>query len=149
MRIDTETPTLTLNEYVPVIEGNLSHTSILIRNAFSIPDEAFADTHLKGVDMDHHVEYIGDAAFSNTDITFAIIRENTIRVGDYAFAGCEKLEEVTIVRDELSPPLVIGNHCFDNCYALKKVTLVNKGESKIHMSDGSILNRGMATLIIK
>ena len=60
---------------------------------------------------------IASGAFENcTNVTSLIIWGAEI-IGDYAFAGCTGIEDVSIPSDVLS----IGNHAFDGCTALTSV----------------------------
>lgn len=62
---------------------------------------------------------IADHAFRGKDIETYQIPEGITAIGNYAFANCTKLREITI------PERVnmLGNNCFDGCVALKNIDI--------------------------
>ncbi len=65
------------------------------------------------------VTAIKNEAFNNTNITGIVLSNNTIRIGDYAFANCSQLESVTLQKGVTT----IGMYAFYKCSSLTNVTL--------------------------
>ena len=86
--------------------------------------------YLESVELPSNIE-IGECAFGRTknliDVRFVDFGklDRDIRIGDYAFNGCERLDHF-----DFSHVSIIGEGAFRNCYSLKSVKLGENYTSK-------------------
>nr|MCR4584572.1 Ig-like domain-containing protein [Lachnospiraceae bacterium] len=81
------------------------------------------------------VTAIGDGVFGACCMTSVTIPENVTSVGEFGFAGCDTLEEVTFLGNEVT----IEEYAFGECFSLKKITIPKKvvvGESAFESCTG-------------
>lgn len=71
----------------------------------------------------HEIIRIDDSAFKDCVTLTAITIWGSPEIGDYAFAGCTGLTEVSIPNDTEA----IGDHAFENCTGLKSVIFWDAG----------------------
>ena len=67
----------------------------------------------------HPVTAIGNKAFQNKGLSYVVIPNDVITIGNSAFSGCKSLREVTIPDSVTS----IGESAFSSCSALESVRL--------------------------
>lgn len=80
---------------------------------------AFSDC-VKLLETVNGVSYVGTWAVDcKEEVTTVSLREGTVGIGDSVFAGCTKLERVTIPASVLH----IGTYAFSRCEALKSLSL--------------------------
>jgi hypothetical protein len=89
-----------------IFDGNITY----------IPDEAFKgqDRALQ-VKIPISVKTIGREAFAEMSLIDMEISEYVESIGDYAFAGCARLEKFTCM-GERPPKLSAASHLFDDCH---------------------------------
>ncbi|MGA2248403.1 MAG: leucine-rich repeat domain-containing protein [Verrucomicrobiota bacterium] len=69
----------------------------------------------------YHVTGIGMSSFAYHGIVSVSVPDSVTFIGDYAFAGCLDLTNITMGHGVAS----IGNYAFDNCFSLPIVLLPN------------------------
>ena len=89
------------------------------------------------------VDSININAFRNNQEMTKLTVNNMAGIGDYAFANCDKLNNV-IIDDSVKN---IGNYAFQSCSSLENVTIQNKGNIGTQAFNGSS-TQNPATYII-
>ncbi|MEI0702606.1 leucine-rich repeat domain-containing protein [Brachyspira intermedia] len=79
----------------------------------------FVHTKVKNISLPNGLKIINDNAFSMSDIENIDIPDSVIRIGEYVFASCYKLQSVKL-SENLS---VIDKFTFSDCPALKTITI--------------------------
>ena len=87
----------------------------------AIPDRLFENVILKSLTFQENstCEYIGEYAFSNSNLTSVAIPDSVLSVGQYAFNYCTQLQEVTLPHGLKS----IAEGMFAYCYELQLLTM--------------------------
>ena len=79
----------------------------------------FVHTKVKNISLPNGLKIINDNAFSMSDIENIYIPDSVIRIGEYVFASCYKLQSVKLY-ENLS---VIDKFTFSDCPALKTINI--------------------------
>ncbi|MEI0558319.1 leucine-rich repeat domain-containing protein [Brachyspira intermedia] len=79
----------------------------------------FVHTKVKNISLPNGLKIINDNAFSMSDIENIDIPDSVIRIGEYVFASCYKLQSVKL-SENLS---VIDKFTFSDCPALKTINI--------------------------
>ena len=79
----------------------------------------FVHTKVKNISLPNGLKIINDNAFSMSDIENIYIPDSVIRIGEYVFASCYKLQSVKL-SENLS---VIDKFTFSDCPALKTINI--------------------------
>ena len=92
-----------------------------------VPEYAFNNAKLNEVDLTLSKEVASNGFYNNSDIT-KIIAPNPLKIGSYAFSGCNQAEgEITISEKQTE----LDDYVFNNCKKLKinlhdKITSISK-----------------------
>ncbi len=87
---------------------------------YHINDSAFNDAaNLEKINLDGHLESLGEAALNGSGIKEAIFSDNLISIGKGALSGCYSLTRV----DLGNRVTTIGTRAFANCTLLSEITL--------------------------
>ncbi|MDR1939831.1 MAG: leucine-rich repeat domain-containing protein [Clostridiales bacterium] len=110
----------------------------------SIGEEAFRDTGIWNNTSDNSVAYADKwvVGYKGT-ITNAVLRDDTVGVGDRAFANCSSLESIEIPSSVES----IGQSVFRNCNSLVSIE-VSVGNANYSSIDGVLFNKAITELIL-
>ncbi len=90
-----------------------------------IGDSSFRDCEsLETVNFPVSLLLLGDSCFQNTGIVKVVINSSISTLPQFAFANCNKLENVVLGKEVIG----IGKGAFCNCKALKSTTFSNRFE---------------------
>lgn len=73
----------------------------------------------KKISVPYEVDGISDGAYSNSPVTRVELHNRIKTIGEYAFAGCKRLEKIVIPHGVVK----IGRNAFQNCINLQEVIL--------------------------
>jgi len=100
------------------LAGNAITSVTLTRYIKEIPNFMFMNCNkLESVTFDGEITSYGNYAFYNTALPTIEIPTTVTEIGDYAFAYCEKINNVKVPAETLS----LGNYCFAYCKTLSNV----------------------------
>ena len=82
---------------------------------------------VKSVIFNDTLKYINDSAFSNSQITSAILPNTVIEVGEYVFANCTKLQTLSLPATITTIPNRLCSNCeeLQNISSLENVEIIN------------------------
>ena len=147
---DSSLKSVKLGENVVRIgEGAFAFCSSLKKAAFPLGCKEIGDAaffmcfNLADIDIGSAtgITYIGEGAFAGTALTDFLVPDKTEEIGTSAFAGCSKLQSVTIGKK----CSWIGDGAFSGCEVLKSITVSDKNkylsfkDGCLYSFDGTIL----------
>ena len=129
--------------------GACTDTEIVIPSVYNdkpvtvIGEHAFSGYNLTSVIMPNSIITIGDNAFDYCYYIETAIPENVVTIGDFAFYFCEMINtEIVIPKSAVS----IGKGAFAGCTKVEKITVDN--DNPVYYSDGNcIIEKASKTLI--
>ena len=101
------------------LNGELVTEVVVPDGVTFIPEDAFSTADIVSVTLPEGLLKIGNAAFNLAGITSIVIPDSVTEIGSFAFAGCEKLESVTMSKNLKT----MGTYAFYNCKNLKNIEL--------------------------
>jgi len=107
------------------LNGELVTEVVVPAGVTAIPEDAFSTTDIVSVTLPDGIEIIGPSAFNLANITTIVIPDSVTEICTFAFAGCEKLETVTMSKNLKT----LGTYAFFNCKKLTGITLPEGLES--------------------
>lgn len=93
----------------------------------TIPPYIFAFSALTSISLPADLQAIGEGAFSNSKLETVRSGENIVKIGDFAFTGCEALREY----DFTAALSVIGTGAFEGCVSLLKADMAQTALTRI------------------
>lgn len=100
----------------------------------------WSDVHVTGVTLPETITALGDYAFENSDICELVIPNSVTEFGMYMFAGCEKLQTVTLPQGMTKIP----NYLYSQC-PIKSYTI----QSHIkEIGECAFVNSGLESIVV-
>lgn len=103
-------------------KGGIGATNVCPVDKAALPDEVVIPDELGGLS----VTYIGDRAFSGTNVTSITIPDTVNTIGSFAFADCPNLTNIQLPESPLS---VAYEGAFRNCKAITDISIWRVYES--------------------
>lgn len=133
--------------HVSAFAGNIYLEKVQLSSKItSVSQDAFSGcSALKTVILPENLKSIENGAFKTSSITEITLPSCLETIGNWAFEGCEKLQQITIPQSVLT----IGEAAFRMCFALKNVTIKKASPISINETcfDGNYFNAEEQTSI--